>query len=143
MRKSRKTGIPLPLCEWQKTQRIKAEQRKGLRRWMFGIGVGSAVLVTTIAFPPRPFFVWNASASTPIGLYYIGSDVALNRGDLVAVWLPERMRQFAAQRHYLPRNIPALKRIVAINGDTVCAAGKHIYVNRKHTADRLTFLCAG
>ncbi|PHR19449.1 MAG: S26 family signal peptidase [Sphingopyxis sp.] len=133
MRKSRK---PLPLREWQKAQRIRAERRKRLPRWMVAMGIGSAVLMATIALPPRPLFVWNASASTPIGLYYIGSRAALKRGDPVAVWLPELMRRFAAERRYLPRNIPALKRVAAINGDTVCAAGKHVYVEGKLTAER-------
>lgn len=136
MCKSRKTSSPLPVREWQEAQRVKADHRKRLRRWIVGIGIGSAVLATTIVLPPRPWFVWNASASTPIGLYYIGSRTALKRGDLVAVRLPELVRQFAAERHYLPRNIPALKRIAAIHGDTICAAGDRIYMNGIHAADR-------
>lgn len=138
MRKSRKAGAPLPLREWQKVQRIKAEKRKRLQRWAVGISIGSALLVTTIALPPRPWFVWNASASTPIGLYYIGSRTAFKRGELVAVRLPEPMRQFAAERRYLPRNIPALKRIAAVHGDTICAFENRVFVNGKQFTDRLS-----
>lgn len=134
MRKSRK---PLPLREWQKAQQIRAERRKRLRRWLVCIGAGLGLLLITIAFPLRPWFIWNASASTPVGLYYIGFDEALKRGDLVALRLPKSVRLFAAERHYLPGNIPALKRIVAVQNDTVCAAGNRIFVNGKQMVHRL------
>lgn len=137
MRKSKISRKPLPLREWQAQQRYDVRKRERLRRWVFGIGFGAAILATTIAVPPRSFFVWNASSSTPIGLYYIGSDHSLKRGDLVAVWLPEPMRRLAAQRRYLPRNIPAIKRIAAIRGDKVCAVGEHIYVNGHRVTNRL------
>ena len=35
------------------------------------IGLGAAALATTIALPPTPWLVWNASASAPIGLYAV------------------------------------------------------------------------
>lgn len=137
MRKSKIFGKPLPLNEWQMVQRAKARKRTRIWRWIIGIGVGTIFLAATIALPPRPFFIWNASASTPIGLYYIGPAHFLKRGDLVAVRLPEPMRRLAAERRYLPRNIPALKRIVAVQGDSVCAIGRRIFVNGESVAERL------
>ncbi|MFT5331035.1 MAG: conjugative transfer signal peptidase TraF [Parasphingorhabdus sp.] len=137
MRKSKIFGKPLPLNEWQMVQRAKARKRTRIWRWIIGIGVGTTLLAATIAFPLRPLLIWNASASTPIGLYYIGSAPFLKRGDLVAVWLPEPMRGLAAERRYLPRNIPALKRIVAVQGDRVCAIGRRIFVNGESVAERL------
>lgn len=95
-----------------------------------------AALAFTIISPPRPFLVWNASASAPIGLYWVGAQDDLRRGDMVIAWLPERHRMFAAKRQYLPLNVPIVKRIAAIPGDRACAFGSVIFVNFERVASR-------
>lgn len=100
---------------------------------LFALGlIGLATLAR-----PAPRLVWNASASAPIGLYRVVPDNAA-RGDLVFVHAPESVRQFADERHYLPSNVPLVKRIVAAGGDNVCAAGNAIFINGRLVAERLT-----
>jgi conjugative transfer signal peptidase TraF len=80
--------------------------------------------------------VWNASASAPIGLYRVLPENAV-RGDLVLVRTPESVRQLAAERGYLPLNVPLVKRVAAADGDIVCAADDAISVNGRVVAERL------
>jgi conjugative transfer signal peptidase TraF len=80
--------------------------------------------------------VWNASASAPIGLYRLLSGNAV-RGDLVLVRTPNSVRQLAAERGYLPATVPLVKRVAAVGGDVICAAGDAISVNGRVVAERL------
>lgn len=95
-----------------------------------------AALIATLAWPPRPLLVWNASASSPIGLYLVGSAQGVRPGDTVIAWPPDRARALGAERHYLPRNVPMVKRVVAAAGDRVCAIGEAIFVNGRLEALR-------
>lgn len=92
--------------------------------------LGSAALM------PAPRFVWNVSASAPVGLYAVDRTRALAVGDMVAARLGEPHRTFAAERHYLPRNVPIVKRVAAVAGDQVCARGRIVSVNDAATAHR-------
>jgi conjugative transfer signal peptidase TraF len=96
--------------------------------------------VAATGFPalihPVPRLVWNASASVPVGLYIVLSGKP-SRGDLVLVHTPDSVRQLAAERGYLPANVPLIKRIVAAGGDVVCATGNVIFINGHAAAGRL------
>ena len=48
---------------------------------------------------------------------------------MVVAWPPEGARALAAERHYLPVNVPMVKRVAAVSGDRVCAIGEAILVN--------------
>ncbi len=52
-------------------------------------------------------------------------------------WAPEPYRSLAAERHYLPSNVPLVKRVAAVVGDRVCAQGHAILVNGRRVASRL------
>ena len=91
-------------------------------------------LAATIASPPRPWLVWNVSASAPRGLYFVRPWAQPARGDMVAARTPEPWRRLAAARHYLPSNVPLLKRVAAGAGDTVCARDGHVFVNGRWAA---------
>ena len=83
--------------------------------------MGAAVLVvSTIAAKPVPRYIWNESGSVPIGLYRLHSTGRLSVTQLVAVEPPEPLATFLADRRYLPRGIPLLKRVLALPGQTVC-----------------------
>jgi conjugative transfer signal peptidase TraF len=127
----------LSLADWKAERtRIKEQRRRKLRNETIALGIGLAALCATIIVIPRPVFVWNVSASAVIGLYFVSSKSGLDRGDMAALWLPPRHRKLAAQRRYLPQNIAAIKRVVAVEGDSVCALGTRISVNGKWIADR-------
>ena len=83
--------------------------------------LGAAVLVvSTITAKPAPVYIWNASESVPIGLYRLHRTGRLSVTQLVAVQSPEPLATFLADRRYLPRDIPLLKRVLALPGQTVC-----------------------
>jgi conjugative transfer signal peptidase TraF len=90
------------------------------------VGVSSAELLPTK-------MVWNTSVSVPTGLYTIKNRPPV-RGDLVLVRLPEHARELAGQRSYLPTDIPALKRVAALDGDIVCRFGRAVSANGETVA---------
>lgn len=116
----------------ERRRRVRRRPRAVLALSLFGLGlIGLATLAR-----PAPRLVWNASASAPIGFYRVLSGNAV-RGDLVLVRTPESMRQLAAERGYLPLNVPLVKRVAAADGDIVCAADDAISVNGRVVAERL------
>lgn len=110
---------------------IETVSRDHLRvgRWTVACAGLMVALGATSVMLPRPRLVWNASASAPIGLYAVGDAAGLARGNMVIARLPAEFRMFAARRHYLPANVPLVKRVAAVPGDTVCAVGARIFVN--------------
>jgi len=87
--------------------------------------------------PSHAAFVWNATASAPIGLYRVTNGRALSRGDLVLAVPTPPLAAFAARRGYLPARVPLVKRIAAVAGDDVCARGNAIFINGHLAAARL------
>lgn len=138
---------PLPLFAWEKQrwaerQRMARVRRIWLRRTTL-LGIGMTALGLTIARPPLPRLVWNASASAPIGLYAVSPGTAPGRGDMVIAWPPAAARQFAAHRRYLPANVPLVKRVVAVAGDTICGVDRTVTVNGRRVALRRAADAAG
>jgi conjugative transfer signal peptidase TraF len=80
----------------------------------------AVIVVSTIAAKPAPVYIWNASESVPIGLYRLRPADRVAVSQLVAVQSPEPLATFLADRRYLPRGIPLLKRVLALPGQTVC-----------------------
>src|SRR3546814_15974381 len=101
------------------------------------IGAGIACLAATVALPPRPRLVWNASASAPIGLYVVTPPDRIGVGDMVIAWPPDTARRLGAQRRYIPFNVPLVKRAAAAPRDTVCAPGPVLFVDARAVAPRL------
>ena len=112
-----------------------ARVRRRARVPLLGAGLGALAL--TALHPPAPRLVWNASASVPIGLYRVAPGARFSAGDLVLVRLPEKARQLAARRFYLPANVPALKRVAATRGMQICARGDAILIEGVHAASRM------
>lgn len=76
-----------------------------------------------------PRFVLNVSDSVPIGLYRLRPAGRLTVTELVAAQPPESTATFLADGNYLPRNVPMLKRVLALPGQTVCREHLTITVN--------------
>ena len=94
--------------------------------------LGWAALTTS---PPR--LVNNASDSVPIGWYRISPANPLAPGDLVLVHLPPEVRSLAAQRGYLPANVPLLKTLAAVAPQRVCMQGSQVRIDGVLVARRL------
>ena len=91
------------------------------------LGVSAAAL--PLAVDVSPWFIWNASASAPIGLYAVKPAGQLQLNDLVIVRPPAGAATFLAEGGYLPRGVPILKHILALAGQTVCRLGSAVAVD--------------
>lgn len=127
----------LPLFRWGAELRRTVETRRRLRRRLAAGAAGLLLLGATIVESPSPRLVWNVSASAPVGLYRVTPGAALARGDMVIAWTPEPYRRLAAERRYLPINVPLVKRIAAVPGDHVCAIGESLYIDGRRVVSRL------
>ncbi len=116
------------------------------RRWLRATALSGALfcgLFGAVAMlAPQPRLLWNASASVPVGLYAIDVGAAPARGDLVAIAPPAPLAEWLAGRGYLPRGVPLLKRVAAIEGALVCRSGTFITIDgapaaRARPADRV------
>jgi conjugative transfer signal peptidase TraF len=101
-----------------------------------GAGPGLALLGASIVSSPHPRLVWNASASAPLGLYWVSPGAAVGPGDMVVARVPSRYRKLATDRQYLPRRVPLVKQVAAAGGAQVCALGPRLFLDGIWLADR-------
>lgn len=107
--------------------------------WATALSATLIVLPAVATWSPR--VLWNASASVPIGLYRLHSVGQMIIGDLVAVQPPPALSDYLDARGYLPRGVPLLKHVVALEGVLVCRSGERITVDHRllgqaHAQDR-------
>jgi len=129
-------GTATPLLDWGDQLRASKHKRRILGRCVAVAGIGITLLGLTMAFPPAPRLVWNASASAPIGLYAVAPGAPVDVGDMVIARVPDPWRMMAAERRYIPANVPLVKRVAAIAGDEVCALGQEIFINGALVVER-------
>ena len=99
-------------------------------RWAFGALIASSLVAVSTYVETPTKLIWNASASTPIGLYAVQPVERLEVTDLVAVDAPEPMASFIVDGGYLPPGVPLLKRVLGLPGQQVCRVGRTIMVDR-------------
>ncbi len=107
-------------------------------QFMALIGFVSVMMLVPLIVNLPIKIVYNASASAPIGFYRVTPASSLKRGAFAVVPTPSGFRMMAARRHYLPFNVPLIKRIIALSGDEVCRHGETILVNKQSVATALT-----
>jgi conjugative transfer signal peptidase TraF len=86
-------------------------------------------LASTSFVHREPLFVWNASASVPIGLYAVRPLGNLTVTDLVIARPPAPLADWLSERHYLPKGAPLLKRVAALPGQKICRDGLAVSVD--------------
>lgn len=128
----------LPLHRWGEALRRDRLRRRARQKLAATMGAAAAVvaLAATLIWPPGPVLVWNRSASSPLGLYFVTSGDKASPGDMALAWPPPAARRFAAVRGYLPFNVPLVKHVAAARGDRVCAVGEAVFVNGRFQALR-------
>jgi conjugative transfer signal peptidase TraF len=136
-------GRDLPLMAWGDELRRRKIARRRLRLRSASIAAFSVIAMSPAWLAPTPLLLWNASASAPIGLYWIGSARHLRHTDLVVARLSADAARLAAVRGYLPRGLPVVKHVAAMSGDRICGASALITINgkptaRRHATDRLS-----
>jgi conjugative transfer signal peptidase TraF len=110
-------------------------KRKGLAAG--GCACAAIGLVAlSIRAHPEPRLIWNVSSSAPEGLYAAYPDAPFTTGDMVIARMPSRYRRLAAERRYIPANVPLVKQVVAGAGDQVCALGRDLFLNGAWLAAR-------
>lgn len=101
-----------------------------------GLLILTGALIATIAWPPRPLLLWNATASSPVGLYVLASPDHVRTGDHVAAWAPGWARKLGAERRYIPLNVPLVKPVAATEGVRLCLIGDRVFLNGVPAARR-------
>jgi len=93
----------------------------------------SCILVCACLFvlwsKPAARLVWNGSESAPTGLYWVAQIRHIERGDFVIIQPPPSIARFLADRRYLPINVPLMKHVTGLPGDTLCRTGVSVSVN--------------
>jgi conjugative transfer signal peptidase TraF len=87
-----------------------------------------AAIVTAFVHP-SPRWVWNATASVPMGLYSVRPADHLRVGDLAVVAPPEPIARALAAGGYLPLGVPLVKPVAALPGQRVCRLGAVVTVD--------------
>ncbi|MBB4096305.1 S26 family signal peptidase [Ochrobactrum pecoris] len=92
---------------------------------------GTALIALPAWNPPDIRFIWNASASVPVGLYrivplYVSEGDQLDVTDLAVVVPPDDLATLLDERGYLPKGVPLLKRVLALGGTEVCRVASTI-----------------
>lgn len=119
------------------------------------LAIGSAATVALAALTwssfakPLPRLVYNSSDSVPVGWYRVdpmlqhpASDTTpkpapLQVGSIVLVRLPADVAALAAQRGYLPKQVPLLKRVGAVAPQRVCNIGPTLRIDGHTVATTL------
>jgi len=108
-----------------------------------GIGAcsfaGISMVIASAVMGASPRLVYNASDSAPRGLYVVDRLTEVHVGDYVVARLPEASATFAAQRGYLPRTVPVLKRVAAVGGQQVCVRNGWVYIDAAAVAKTLAY----
>jgi conjugative transfer signal peptidase TraF len=94
------------------------------------VGIAATLGIAFPAFVEMPdTLIWNVTPSAPVGLYEVRPVARLHRTDLVVLEAPPPLESFLTERGYLPPNIPLLKRVVGVPGQTICRIGRTITVD--------------
>ena len=82
----------------------------------------------------NPWLLWNATASAPIGLYFVRSDPRPAVGDLLVVRADPALSEWMVARRYIGQGVPLVKRVAAVGGADVCRSGVRITVDQRLSA---------
>lgn len=96
--------------------------------WLFGTAIAVFVLVVVSSIPMPTKLIYNGSRSAPIGFYWIDQQ-PINHGDYVLAHVPNRIRNLVEKRHYLPPDVPLIKRVAGVEGDTICRRDLEIIID--------------
>jgi conjugative transfer signal peptidase TraF len=129
--------VALPGAAFASATRMR-EQRTTVM-WMMAVGLAFAF---TSWMPAHDALLYNHSSSVPAGLYQRSND-AIELGALVTVRAVEVAPFYAADRDFTDAGDRFIKRIAAVSGDEVCAAGGLVTINGGVAAERQTHDGAG
>ena len=91
--------------------------------WFFTTYFAILCAGTSVVIHPATRLIWNATASTPVGLYRLQSVSPLHVGDLIVIRPPADIARM------LPLGVPLLKPVAALSGQSVCRIGAAVTVD--------------
>jgi conjugative transfer signal peptidase TraF len=91
------------------------------------MGLASLAAPSVEVLPAR--LIWNASASVPLGLYWVERPTGLEIGDLVVLMPPAPLAAFMVTRGYIGADVPLLKHVAGLPGQRVCRSGATVTVD--------------
>ena len=95
---------------------------------IFTVSAIILMVVPSVIGTPR-LLLWNSSASVPVGLYRVLPPRALHVGDIAVVMPPEPLAATLVERGSLPKGVPLIKPIAALDGQTICRQGLRITID--------------
>lgn len=113
------------------------------RRYVYVMLTAVSLILAPQVLHPGTRLVYNASASAPLGWYWIEPTQTIRRGDYVVVRLPAALAAWAEQRGYVPARVPLLKRVAARAGAAVCVRQDVLLIDGVPSARLLTHDGAG
>jgi type IV secretory pathway protease TraF len=103
------------------------------------VGLIIAILaVLLIWLSPRPYLIWNASKSVPIG-WYIVEHRQPKLHEIAVVKLEDWPELYASSRGYLPINVWLLKPVATLSPALVCRYGRYVFIDGKLVARARVF----
>ncbi|AQR61688.1 hypothetical protein BZG35_08510 [Brevundimonas sp. LM2] len=97
--------------------------------------VALLAVLAPLAAPERPpLWVWNPSASAPIGLWRIAPGAPVDVGDWVLVDPPADLAAWLDAADYLPAGLPLVKRLAARGPSVVCRHGTTVRLDGRVVA---------
>jgi len=92
-------------------------------------------IIATLAIwlTPRPYLIWNASKSVPIGWYFVEHRQP-KLHEIAVIKLKDWPERYASSRGYLPTNVWLLKPVAGLSPDIVCRFGRYVFVDGKLVA---------
>ena len=93
------------------------------------VAMGLASLAAPSVAVLPAWLIWNASASVPLGLYWVERPIGLEIGDLVVVMPPAPLAAFMVTRGYIGEDVPLLKHVAGLPGQRVCRSGATVTVD--------------
>lgn len=99
---------------------------------------GAACLLLSAGwlFQPTKRLIFNTTASAPLGFYWLAANEPAV-GDLALVRPPQSLARWMAIRGYLPLNVPLIKHVAAVGGQSVCGRGGLIRIDGRAVAKSL------
>ena len=107
------------------------------RTWL-GIGAAAIALMGVASVNARDWLIYNHTPSVPTG-WYVRSADAIAAGAFVTVRAQDAAPHYAAARNFTDAGDRFIKRIAAIDGDSVCADGEVIRINDRTVAHRAAY----
>lgn len=107
-------------------------QRRKILFYVIAAAVSLIGLATFVRWPT--WLLYNPSESAPRGWYLQRPAHGLTPRTLVFARLPPKAATLADERGYLPRRLPILKRVGAIEGQVVCVESGLVRIDRKIVA---------